>query len=39
MTADDTTNDAELVAAILAGDPSSWGVVFDRYRDRVWQVA
>jgi RNA polymerase sigma factor (sigma-70 family) len=39
MTADDTTNDAELVAAILAGDPSPWGVVFDRYRDRVWQVA
>lgn len=31
--------DAALVAAIRAGDPAPWGVIFDRYRDRVWRLA
>ncbi len=35
----ENTEDSELVAAIVGGDPRSWGDVFDRYRDRVWQVA
>ncbi len=35
----ESIEDSELVAAIVGGDPRSWGDVFDRYRDRVWQVA
>ncbi len=33
-----TQSDAELVAAIGAGDPAPWGELFDRHRDRVWQI-
>jgi len=32
-------DDAALVAAIRAGDPGPWGVIFDRYRGRVWGLA
>lgn len=35
----DDRSDAELLAAHVAGDPVSFGVLFTRHRDRLWAVA
>lgn len=37
--ADDARSDADLLAAHIAGDPESFGVLFARHRDRLWAVA
>jgi RNA polymerase sigma-70 factor (ECF subfamily) len=36
---DDERDDRDLLAAHVAGDPASFGVLFRRHRDRLWAVA
>ena len=37
--AEDELDDRELMAAHVAGDPTAFGVLFGRHRDRLWAVA
>ena len=39
MNEPDEREDAELLAAHVAGDPAAFGVLFGRHRDRLWAVA